>query len=165
MSEKNQITIQDTVFQDIATIMDFVKRTGFFRDVEIDIALEVLQDAVLKKADCGYQSYTAIMDKKAVGWICFGKTPCTIGTFDIYWIAVDPDYQRWGIGSKLLDFGQNKIIEQDGRLIVIETSGSDMYKSTQQFYEKNGYKLAANVDNFYAQNDPKMIFTKQIKPL
>jgi ribosomal protein S18 acetylase RimI-like enzyme len=164
MSDK-EIKIRATISDDIEQIMDLIRRTNFFRPVEIDIALEVLQDAVSKPQQSGYQSYTAIIEKQPVGWICFGQTPCTIGTFDIYWIAVDPDFQRWGIGSKLLDFAQSIIAKQCGRLIVIETSGSNLYKPTQKFYEKCGYKLAAKVDDFYAENDPKMIFTRQIKTL
>jgi ribosomal protein S18 acetylase RimI-like enzyme len=93
--------------------------------------------------------------------VCFGATPCTLGTFDIYWIAVDPAYQRHHIGSKLLAFSESEIKKQQGRLIVIETSGSEKYLPTRGFYERNGYILAADVKEFYAPGDDKWIFTKK----
>jgi ribosomal protein S18 acetylase RimI-like enzyme len=157
-----KINIRKALASDQQTIMDIIVRTDFFRPVEIDIAKEVFEDAILQKPGCTYQSYVADIKGKAVGWVCFGATPCTLGTFDIYWIAVDPDLQKQHIGSQLLAFAEKQIKAQNGRLSVIETSGSQKYVSTQQFYIKNGYIQAANVADFYAPNDPKLIFTKII---
>lgn len=157
-----QINIRKAIASDQKTVMDFITRTDFFRPVEIEIALEVFEDAVLQKPGCTYQSYVAESKNKTIGWVCFGATPCTLGTFDIYWIAVDPDYQKQHIGSQLLKFAENQIATQKGRLSVIETSGSEKYISTQQFYIKNGYRQAACINDFYAPGDPKLVFTKKI---
>ncbi|NLW83465.1 MAG: GNAT family N-acetyltransferase [Phycisphaerae bacterium] len=156
---RSEYTIRKTTAADTALVMDIIRRTKFFRPVEETIAQEVLDDAI---ADASYQSYVIEKDGHVAGWICFGVTPCTLGTFDIYWIAVDPDIQHAGLGSGLLTFAEQQIAAQGGRLMVIETSGSEMYRPTQRFYEKNGYRLAACVDDFYAPDDPKLIFTKQI---
>ena len=157
-----KINIRKAVAADQPVVMDIIKRTGFFRPVEEVIACEVFEDAVLQKPGCNYQSYVAGAEDKVIGWICFGETPCTLGTYDIYWIAVDPDFQKQHIGSQLLIFAERQIASQKGRLAVIETSGSEKYKSTQNFYIKNGYKQEACVDDFYAAGDPKLIFTKNI---
>jgi len=154
------ITIRLAKPADTATVIHFVTATGFFRPVEIEIAREVFDEAAEGKPECTYQSYVAKMDGRPVGWVCFGATPCTVGTFDIYWIAVDPAFQRHHIGSKLLVFAEGEIRKQQGRLIVIETSGSEKYLPTRAFYERNGYTLAANVKEFYAPGDDKWIFTK-----
>jgi ribosomal protein S18 acetylase RimI-like enzyme len=160
-----QIKIRKAIAEDQKTVLDFIVRTNFFRPVEIDIAREVFEDAALQKPGCTYQSYVAVTENKVVGWVCFGATPCTLGTFDIYWIAVDPDFQKQHIGSKLLTFAEKQIADQSGRLSVIETSGSQKYASTQQFYIKNGYRQMANIADFYAPNDPKLIFTKIISAI
>ena len=39
---------------------------------------------------------------KLAGWICWGPTPCTLGTYDLYWMAVDPALQGSGIGTALV---------------------------------------------------------------
>lgn len=152
-------TIRKATAGDTAAVMDIIRRTRFFRPVEEDIALEVLDDAV---TDPTYQSYVIEAHGRVAGWVCFGITPCTLGTFDIYWLAVDPQAQHGGLGSALLTFAERQIAAQGGRLMIIETSGSEMYRPTQRFYEKNGYRLAACVEDFYAPADPKMIFTKPV---
>jgi len=157
-----QIKIRKAKAEDQKTVLDFIVRTDFFRPVEVEIAREVFEDAALQKPGCTYQSYVAVASDKVIGWVCFGETPCTLGTYDIYWIAVDPDFQKQHIGSQLLTFAEKQIASQKGRLAVIETSGSEKYKSTQNFYIKNGYRQAACVDDFYAADDPKLIFTKAI---
>ncbi|MBN1974857.1 MAG: GNAT family N-acetyltransferase [Sedimentisphaerales bacterium] len=99
-------------------------------------------------------------DATVVGWVCFGATPCTLGTFDIYWIAVDPSLQRQGVGKFMLDFAEQEITKQGGRLAVVETSGMKRYEPTQKFYEKNNYCLSAKIPNFYAPEDDKFIYLK-----
>ena len=60
---------------------------------------------------------------QAVGWVCFGQTPCTVGTYDIYWIAVAPGMQGKGVGAALMAKAETLIAQQGGRLAVVETSG------------------------------------------
>lgn len=158
---QNEIIIRKQSADDIESVMKIVQRTEFFRALELDIAKEVLEDAA--NGSCGYQSFVAVCNDKLAGWVCFGQTPCTLGTFDIYWLAVDCSLQGKGIGSKLLSFAQIEITARQGRLIVIETSGSELYSPTQRFYLSNGYTLAATVKDFYATGDDKLIFTKQVK--
>lgn len=156
----NEITIRKQTASDVAAVMEIVKGTGFFRVNEYQIALEVLEEAAAGAPQCTYQSFVSLNGSQVTGWVCLGETPCTIGTFDIYWIAVDAKQQGKGIGSKLLSFAQDQIVRQKGRLAVIETSGSDLYAPTQHFYESNGYYLAARIKDFYAVGDDKLIFIK-----
>ncbi len=157
---RRQITIRPGRIEDEAVVLRFIERTGFFRPIELDIAREVFTDAAYNRPGCTYQSYVAQLEGRPVGWICFGVTPCTLGTFDMYWIAVDPDRQREGIGRQLSSFAEEEIKKQSGRLIVVETSGMPRYEPTRKFYEKNGYYLAAEVPDFYAAGDPKFIYLK-----
>ena len=53
--------------------------------------------------------FVLVADGALVGWICWGPTPCTIGTFDLYWIVVDPAWQGRGVGSAL-------VAEMEGQL-------------------------------------------------
>jgi ribosomal protein S18 acetylase RimI-like enzyme len=147
---------------DRSAVMDFLARTGFFRPCELAVAEEVFCEAVSGKPECTYQSYVAALQQKPVGWVCFGATPCTVGTFDMYWIAVEPALQGKGVGKRLCHFAEEQIKKQNGRLVVVETSGTPRYESTRRFYEKNGYVLAANVPDFYAPGDSKCIYLKTL---
>ncbi len=144
-------------------VRSILERTGFFRPCEIVVALEVFDAAADQGPTGDYKSFVAMQSEKVVGWMCFGATPCTEGTFDIYWIAVEPDIQKSGIGSKLMKFAEDEIEQSGGRLIIVETSGNERYKPTRRFYENLDYKVGAVVDDFYAPGDSKYIFTKEVK--
>ena len=162
LNTAEKVNIRKAQVADHPPVIDIVKATDFFRPVEIEIACEVFDEAAMQKPGCTYQSYVAEINGTIAGWICFGATPCTLGTFDIYWIAVDPQHQRNRIGSKLLEFAEWEISRKQGRMIVIETSGSEKYLPSRFFYERNGYTLAAAVADFYAVGDDKWIFTKKL---
>jgi GNAT superfamily N-acetyltransferase len=134
--------------------------TGMFRPDEIDIAAEVLDDALAKGPSGHYQSCTAELSGRAVGWVCFGPTPCTVGTYDIYWIAVCRTVQGKGIGKALMAHSERSIGQFGGRLAVVETNGREQYEPTRQFYLRCGYGIAARVKDFYSVGDDKVIFTK-----
>jgi ribosomal protein S18 acetylase RimI-like enzyme len=149
--------------KDRAAVVSLLEDTKFFRPVELKIAEEVFDDAIAKGPQGDYQSYVALDRETAVGWVCYGATPCTIGTFDIYWIAVSPKSQGKGIGALLMDFATDLIKKQNGRIIVVETSGNERYISTRHFYEKLGYTKAAQIAHFYADGDDKVIYIKKLE--
>ena len=158
----NEITVRPTQANDKPAIMTMLKETKFFRDGEIIIAEEVLDDSIVCGIAGEYRSYSAVENDKTIGWICFGPTACTIGTFDVFWIVVSPNCQAKGIGTKLMAFATDLIKKDAGRLIVIETSGMAKYISTQKFYEKLGYKKEAVIKDFYAEDDDKIIYIKRV---
>ena len=161
-SKAHPVTIRPSVGEDRKPILRMVVDSGFFRPDEVAIAREVLDDSLTRGAEMGYFSYTAELDGKPAGWVCYGPTACTVGTFDIYWIVVSPDFQRAGIGSALLEQAEALIAGQGGRVTVIETSGRPLYRSTRYFYEKRGYRESARIPDFYAPGDDKLVFTKAL---
>jgi len=158
----NEINIRPVQPQDKPAIMAMLKETKFFRDGEIIIAEEVLDDSIICGIAGEYRSYSAVEIGKTIGWVCFGPTACTVGTFDVFWIIVDPNSQAKGLGTKLMDFATELIKKSGGRMIVVETSGMTRYLPTQKFYEKLGYKKEACLKDFYAIDDDKIIYIKRI---
>src|SRR5712691_2152919 len=132
-----------------ARIREIVEATGLFREEEVEIALEVYESAALAPGT----DYTPVgaFDEEGnlVGFACYGPTPCTVGTWDLYWIAVDPAAHRQGVGRKLVDAVERDIAAEGGRLIVAETSSRTDYGPTRAFYESLGYGVAARVAEFY----------------
>ncbi|MBC8044511.1 MAG: GNAT family N-acetyltransferase [Rhizobacter sp.] len=142
-------------------IRTILQATNFFRDDEIDVAIELL-DANLNRTD-DYQVYVAAGEAgKVLGYVCFGKIPITQSSFDLYWIAVDPNAQKGGIGKQLFEFTCNEVSQQGGKLIVIETASQPKYIPTQRFYERIGCTLEARLKNFYSIGDDKLIYTKHL---
>jgi len=143
-------------------ILAFMKGTGFFNDDEIEVAREVLEDAIAKGPAGHYQSFTLLDEGQPAGWICCGHTPCTKGTFDIYWIGVSANAQGRGYGRALLEHVEKFIRRMKGRIIIIETSGRPLYDSTRGFYLKTGYAEAARIPDFYDQGDGRVIYAKAL---
>ena len=156
------LSIRHTLAADREAILHFVESTGYFRPDEVDIAREVLDEALAKGPRGHYQSFTAEWDGEPVGWVCFGPTPCTVGTYDVYWIAVNTQRQRRGLGRRLLRLAEEKISERGGRLVVIETSGHHRYASTRGFYLRAGYREGARIPEFYASGDDKLVYIKRL---
>jgi len=152
-------------------IEDITRAVGLFREDEIPVALEVFDDAVRvgPRADPGrvategdpYTALGAEIDGTLAGWICWGPIPCTLGTYDLYWMAVDPGLQGAGIGTALIGEMERRLAGQ-ARLIVVETAGRPDYAATRWFYEARGYRATATIPDFYAPGDDQVVFVKQV---
>jgi ribosomal protein S18 acetylase RimI-like enzyme len=94
------------------------------------------------------------------GYACFGPHPLTQGTYDLYWIVVDPVAQGHGIGHALLARVEAEVQARGGRLLLVETSSTPAYTSARQFYESSGYRCEAIIHDFYAPGDDLLIFSK-----
>ncbi len=158
------IQIRKMVAEDRATILRILEATDMFTPVELDVAMELVDIYLTNQKQKDYIIYVATDERKeVVGYVCYGPTPATDGTFDLYWIAVSPAMQQQGVGKKLLSFTEQAIMNQQGRMIVIETSSQTKYKPTQDFYLRNHYQLEARIKDFYRIGDDRLIFVKRLK--
>jgi D-alanine-D-alanine ligase len=96
------------------------------------------------------------------GYACFGPTPGTADSFDLYWIAVDPRTQGKGLGGAILARAEAEMAERGARGIYVETSSRGQYLPTRRFYEKHGYVACARLDGFYQTGDDKIIYNKRL---
>jgi GNAT superfamily N-acetyltransferase len=148
------------VKKDKPALMEILQNTPEFKPSEVVVAEEVI-DSYLNDPD-SYNIFIAEADKSIVGYICYGLTPLTESTWDIYWLAVDRKKQDKGIGSALVAFAEEQIKKVGGRLVVIETSAKPGYEKTRHFYLNHGYDLIYRIPNFYAPGDDKIIMQKRL---
>jgi GNAT superfamily N-acetyltransferase len=94
------------------------------------------------------------------GYACFGPIACTMASCDLYWVAVDPRFQRHGIGRLLMAAIESRIADAGGTRIYIDTSGRAQYAPTRAFYERNGFRCDARLNDFYAVGDERLIYAK-----
>ena len=141
-------------------IEEITRAVGVFRDDEVSVALEVFDGAVAGSPD--YIVLGATLDERLVGWICWGPTPCTVGTYDLYWMAVNPTAQAAGIGTALLREMEGRLAGS-ARLIVVETAGRPDYRPTRAFYEARGYRKASVIPDFYAPGDDQVVYVKHLR--
>jgi ribosomal protein S18 acetylase RimI-like enzyme len=157
----------DLTSDDRQRVEEILLATGAFRDAEVAVALELFDETFPStpraKSDPrdGYLFLGAFTpEDELVGYACYGTTPDTDRTWDLYWIAVDPSAQGTGGGTTLLSEVERRVRGLDGRMLVVETSSRTDYASSRRFYEGRGYTEAARVRDFYAPADDRIIFTK-----
>ena len=102
-------------------------------------------------------------EDELVGYACYGPTPGTDGTFDLYWIAVHPSAQGSGSGTTLISEVERRLRGHNARLLVVETSSRPDYSATLAFYRARGYTEAARVEDFYAPADSRVILIKRFR--
>ena len=147
---------------EVPELVRITAETGFFRPDEVSVAEEVLTEAARSGAGAGYQVYVAHSGHRLLGYVCFGPTPLTRGTWDMYWLAVAPDQQRRGIGRRLMQLAEGEIVRQGGRLIVLETSSQELYAPTRRFHQSLGYLELGRIPDFYDVGDDKVMFGKPV---
>jgi GNAT superfamily N-acetyltransferase len=140
-------------------IEEITRAVGVFRADEVPVALEVFDGAVGGSPD--YLALGAELEGRLIGWICWGPTPCTLATFDLYWMAVDPAVQGAGVGSALVTEMERRLAGI-ARLVVVETAGRPDYASTRAFYQTRGYRAAAVIPDFYAPGDDQVVYVKKL---
>jgi ribosomal protein S18 acetylase RimI-like enzyme len=130
---------------------------------EIDVAIELIDIVLKDESQKDYKIHCMVDDQDhPMGYICYGPTPITQGTFDLYWILVDPNLQGQGIGSKLLDFLEEVVREKGGRMILADTSTLPQYEKTKNFYLQNGFQEVARVPDYYYPGNDRVTFCKRL---
>lgn len=144
-------------------IRDITESAGVFYPDEIDIAEELAMESLRLGAEkSGYHYILAETRGKVLGYTCFGPTPCTRHSYDLYWIAVGQNFRGTGIGMRLMALTEEKIAASDGRKIYIETSSRDPYIPARQLYLKCKYQEEAIMRDFYDNGDHKLIYVKDL---
>jgi D-alanine-D-alanine ligase len=154
--------VRDLTAADRSGVEAMVRSTALFRDDEAAVALEVFDGAVGGSPD--YAGAGATIGDRLAGWICWGPTPCTTGTYDLYWLVVDPTMQGHGIGTALVREMERRLAGT-ARMIIVETAGRPDYAGTRAFYEARGYRRTATVPDFYAPDDDLVVYVKALTTL
>lgn len=145
---------------DRESVRRIVAETGFFRPDEIEVAVELVDARLSTGAASGYEFVLANCGPRVAGYSCYGHIACTLGSYDLYWIAVAPEFQGRGLGQFLMLESERLIREQGGRHVYIETSSLPGYLPTRAFYKRCGYEAVAVFADFYDHNDDKVVWRK-----
>lgn len=146
-------------------LAELLVATGAFHAAEVEIALSLFDHEMQRAADSDppdYEFLGAFDAEGLTGYACFGPTPSTEGTYDLYWLAVHPDVQGRGIGRALVRAVEDTLGRRNARVLVVETSSRPDYAGTRQFYARSGYSEAARVRDFYAPADDRILLTTRL---
>ena len=155
---------------DRARIAELLVSTGVFSKDEVAVALELFDIGIAEQGAGGaddaqvpdYEFTGAFEGERVLGYACAGPTPATEGTFDLYWLAVDPAAQGKGVGRALVREVERDLRSRGARLLLVETSSRPDYENTRAFYARCGYTEAARIRDFYAPADDRIMLTTRL---
>ncbi|MBI4641001.1 MAG: GNAT family N-acetyltransferase [Candidatus Tectomicrobia bacterium] len=164
MREIGTMTVRKVAPSDRSPLTRLLQSIENFTLEEVDVAIELL-DIYLSQPDQKDYLFLCSTDESdtPVGYVCFGPTPLAEGVYDLYWIAVHPDWQNKGVGSRLMEVVEKEMLKIKARMLMVETSGQESYRRTVQFYLKRGYNVVATIEDFYKPGDAKIIFSKRFQ--
>jgi len=164
------LTVREITSGDRAPLAALLGRIAQFRPDEVAVALELVDASLHDAATSGYECLVAHLHDETsgeatmlCGYLCVGPTPMTESTWDLYWIAVDPEYQGRGIGRKLYAAFVERMLARGGRQVRIETSSKEDYAATGGFYERLGFSVDGRLRDFYGPDDDLLIFYRKLE--
>ncbi|MCX8118209.1 MAG: GNAT family N-acetyltransferase [Desulfobacterota bacterium] len=155
--------IRALMAKDRAGLERMLREVAVFTEEEIGVALELIDIVLENQHQKDYQVACAVdVHDRPIGYICYGPAPMTRGTYDLYWIAVDPKVQGQKIGSTLLAFLEDRLRSSRGRMLLVETSSLPSYQKAQTFYRARGFQEVARIADYYWEGNDRITFCKRI---
>ena len=147
---------------DWPTIRALVLKTGVFTEREVEVVRELMDDTVNRPAWGNYRFWIAESGDTIAGFTCVSPIHVTPDRYDMYWLAVDPDFHGLGCGSRLVDLAIASVRALGGKKMYVETSTRDAYEAARKFYLAAGFMLEGTLPDYYADGDGKAIFAKRL---
>jgi len=158
-----KVKIRALAKEDRERLCSVIVETRVFTHEEVQVAVELIDLVLEDPSQKDYEIQCMVSEEEqAIGYVCYGPVPMTQGTFDLYWIAVDPRYHGKGVGSRLLRFIEEVIRGRDGRMILVDTSSIPQYEKAQQFYARHGFEEVARVPDYYHPGNDRITFCKRL---
>ena len=149
---------------DVAEVERLVRLTGVFNEGEVAIARELIEEN-LARGGAESSSYHFLFADGANGvdgYTCFGPIAGTAGRWELYWIAVDPNAHRSGLGKRLQVASEEAVRARGGVMLIAETSTRADYGPARGFYLAQGYRLLAEIPDWHDDGDGLAIFGKRL---
>lgn len=102
-----------------------------------------------------------------IGAAYYAPEPFSDRMWNLYFISVTPGRQGGGIGGALINHVDSELRQRgpgDAQVLIVETSSTDQYTQTREFYPKHGFVEEARIRRFYGPDDHKVVFWKSLTP-
>lgn len=124
------------VFESLQQVMDAGVYQAFFPDWRVSQQKSVEEACAAEDAHV----WVALNEGSVVGFVAV-KLHSEDCMGEVYMIAIDPDFQRQGIGTVLMEFALNWMKEAGMSIAMVETGGDPGHAPARRTYEKLGFGL------------------------
>ena len=148
---------------DVDAVERLVRSTGVFSADEIGIARELVEENLAKGVVASGYHFLFVDGPNGIeGYTCFGPIPGTNARFELYWIAVHPQAQFSRLGKRLQIASEEAARALCAVLMIAETSTRADYAPARAFYERQGYRLLADIPDWHDEGDGLAIYGKKL---
>ena len=149
--------------EDVPSLLSLAEASGLFPADQLEILEAMLGEFFQTEAD--HERFWLIDDEGgAQGMVFCERELMTNQTWNLRLIAVSPDLQGRGRGTALLAFTEQFLLERGGRLLIVDTSGTEDFDGARRFYRRCGYTEATRIPDFFDTGDDKVTFSKHLQP-
>ncbi len=147
--------------RDRAALLAAIRSDATFNESEVAVALELI-DAALERPEVDYWVRVAEIDGEVAGYICFGPTPMTRSTWDLYWVVTHSERRGKRVAGSLIDAMESELRERGATAIRVETSVTEGYGAARTLYARHEYPELARFADFYAPGDDLIVYYKKL---
>jgi len=151
---KIRLTKQD----DIAALQEVLNGTKLFPSE----MLPDMVDGFLSDGESSDIWLTCKANGKAVGFCYAAPEELAEGAWNMLAIAILPTEQGKGFGGAIARHLEVELKKRGQRILIADTSSTDEFAQTREFYRKNGYSEEARIRDFWAAGDDKVVFWKSL---
>jgi ribosomal protein S18 acetylase RimI-like enzyme len=136
---------------DIGAIGSIAEATGLF-------PAEYLPEMIAPALAGGEEVWLVAEDDGAAQGFAFARPEeMADRVWNVLALGVSPDAQRGGHASGLLHALEARL---EARMIIIETTQTPEQEAARAFYAKEGYEAVAQITDFYAEGEDKIVYRK-----
>jgi ribosomal protein S18 acetylase RimI-like enzyme len=129
----------------------------------VSCALELLAAALDPPEGNSYEARILVDEgDRPIAYACFGRTPMTDATYDLYWLITAAERRGQGLGAALLGEVERELRDRGGRTVRIETSSLEGQGGALRFYQRVGYQEVGRIPDFYRPGDDLITLTRRI---
>jgi ribosomal protein S18 acetylase RimI-like enzyme len=157
------MNIRQALAADIETIKTIAVETDMFSSNDAGFVDETVNGAL----DGSLADHRWIVaesnDGTVIGAAYYAPEPFSDRMWNLYFISVSPSRQGSGVGGLLIDHVEGELRRRgpgDAQVLIVETSSTDQYALTREFYPKHGFVEEARIRRFYGLDDDKVVFWK-----
>ena len=149
------MTTRPAVAADKAAMVDVLGDTELFPPEMLDELMQPFLDGESQEHWFVHEA-----DDGVVGFGYLRPEELAEGTWNLLAIGVRRNTQGRGIGRAMMDYAEHFLSAE--RILIVETSGTDEFALTREFYLKCGYTLEATLTDYWAPGDDKVVFWKRM---
>ncbi|XWJ91299.1 GNAT family N-acetyltransferase [Phytobacter ursingii] len=145
---------------DIVPLLDMLQKSGQFDDEGVLHIRDTLKNYFSGESD---ELWFSAEQEGLAGIAYCAPEVMTNDVWNLLMLWISPAHQRQGVGNALIKQIEKELRNKHARLLLVETSSLIDFSAARAFYSKHGFIKEATICNYYAINDDKVIFTKDMQ--